>query len=1271
MLSLGRSLFTMLVLALASSAMAQMTPDQQADLLLNGARRAYNERNYPFATAKFREFVQKFGGHKDANSARYGLALCLLEGPDKNFTEAIQLLQPLSGDKNFTDHPYVFYYLGHCQRGLGVRELALAATKPAEANQRRQEANRRFDEAVRSYAAAAEVFTARAKKIDPQPKELSTEAEWAARARCDQAEMQLRTQKTKEARDSVAPFLTDADLVKSRYRRLALYYHGFASVLLKDNLAAGKSLGQLTPFSDPIFGTHACYLLARVHHLDGERAEAAAQYQTVLGLHVKQAKEAQLALRNPQAFKDDPDERVRLQALATAPPPDHYARSLLYLGVLHYEDGKFGEALTRFTEFEKQVPNSPLAPEVRLRIGFCQVQLKSWAEALKTLAPLVDKNPELADQALLWMAKAQSGGADPANPAVYVKAQQGAVDTLRRAADRAKGDNVEVKARRGVILLELSDVQQLAKTPKDAATTLAQLLQEKLLPQREEEIYQRQAAALHLAGDYAGSDAVCVKFRDTFPKSTLLPAVLFRYAENAAFAALAAEKNPQLPDRVNTLNKLNDESIKRCQVLIDRFPEHPQVNLARYGLAMGHYRKGDIEKASGLFDGIPAADRNGELSVVPYVLADCLIRLAPTEVDDALAAGKLTEAMTKSIESLNAFVGASPNAPQAADAFIKLGYCHIRLSEVQAQPAEKAKALASARAAYEQMTQRFPNHELRAQAFFERARVIALQGDPNGAMNELRRFISDPKLKDSTIAPMALLRLSALMRSMNQPALTAQAADILDKGRQAYEANLIKDPARAAWVPLLQYHHGLALKESGKLPEARQVFDLVVKNHGNSPEAIEAALRYGQTLKDEGLLRVYTARKALVVPGRKPEQIAEDRKKLDDGLKMIGEAVKYLEARAEALKTAKPDAPARARMLYDATWAARALADADLESTRERIKQEKWQKMKDDIAKKLPPGQALPFVPAPEVTLAAVPVQESEKKVRALYQALIAAFPDLESSTDARFELAELLSEREEHDAAIKQLQEALDKEPPAELTERIKLRLGVCQAAKGDTKAAQATFQAIARNEKSPLRSQAVYRLGEVLMQTKDYAGAEKEFKLFRDFGPFQNVPGLTDRALLRLGHALGQLKQWDLSRQAHEQVVGRFPQSPWVYEARYGIGWAHQSKAEFDPAVNAYNQVTAATASELGARAQLNIGVCRLAQKRYAEASTALLVVPFTYDYPDLSALALLEAARALAEDRQRDKAIGLLKRLLRDHPESESAKAAKDRLAELEKS
>jgi cellulose synthase operon protein C len=62
---------------------------------------------------------------------------------------------------------------------------------------------------------------------------------------------------------------------------------------------------------------------------------------------------------------------------------------------------------------------------------------------------------------------------------------------------------------------------------------------------------------------------------------------------------------------------------------------------------------------------------------------------------------------------------------------------------------------------------------------------------------------------------------------------------------------------------------------------------------------------------------------------------------------------------------------------------------------------------------------------------------------------------------------------------------------------------------------------------------------------------------------------------------------------------------------------------------------------------------------------------VVPFTYDYPHLSALSLVEAARALSENKQPEQAIKLLERVLRDHPDSESAEAARKRLEELKKS
>ena len=72
---------------LALSAVAPVlgqTPDQVAETLLSSARKGYNEKQFSFAQARFKEFLQKFGGHKDASAARYGLGLAILDGPGRS-----------------------------------------------------------------------------------------------------------------------------------------------------------------------------------------------------------------------------------------------------------------------------------------------------------------------------------------------------------------------------------------------------------------------------------------------------------------------------------------------------------------------------------------------------------------------------------------------------------------------------------------------------------------------------------------------------------------------------------------------------------------------------------------------------------------------------------------------------------------------------------------------------------------------------------------------------------------------------------------------------------------------------------------------------------------------------------------------------------------------------------------------------------------------------------------------------------------------------------
>src|SRR5205809_701792 len=113
-------------------------------------------RPRPTPIRRSREFLSKFGNHKETNSARYGLALTLLESQPPDYQAVLEQLQPLAGNKDFADHPFALYYLGSARRGLGLKELDQATAKPAEAAQRRATAQQHFEEAARQFAAASQ-----------------------------------------------------------------------------------------------------------------------------------------------------------------------------------------------------------------------------------------------------------------------------------------------------------------------------------------------------------------------------------------------------------------------------------------------------------------------------------------------------------------------------------------------------------------------------------------------------------------------------------------------------------------------------------------------------------------------------------------------------------------------------------------------------------------------------------------------------------------------------------------------------------------------------------------------------------------------------------------------------------------------------------------------------------------------------------------------------------------------------------------------------------
>ena len=679
-----------------------------------------------------------------------------------------------------------------------------------------------------------------------------------------------------------------------------------------------------------------------------------------------------------------------------------------------------------------------------------------------------------------------------------------------------------------------------------------------------------------------------------------------------------------------------------------------------------------------MLSAIPQADCTGELAVVPYYHADCLLRGMPTDTGDALAAAKQLEVLMAAIKSLEGFVSVQGNdplkaAPQTADALLKMGYSYQRVAAQIAEPQERTLRLTAARQAFERIGQQYGATPQAPVAAFERANCMIAMNDPNGAINELNRFKTDP-FKQAPVAPLAFLRMGALLRSQNKP---AEAAAALQEGRANFENALMADPTRAAWAPLMQYHHGLALKELArkdpakldvaKLLEARTLFDNLKQRFPNSPEAPDAGWRAGQCRREEHAPRLVASRIVLARTDAKPEEVTAANVQLVDAVKQLTETAQYFVAQAaQAVQQKLAGTDVHQQLLYEAAWCFQWVADVEIDAARKKLVDDALKKLADEAAKKPPGLKGVVNIRVPEFPLAGIPILPSEKLARDQYVALIAARQDSPLSVTARLELAEMHARRDEFDPAIAQLTAALTLEPTPEVEERLHLRLGVCLVAKNDHAGAFAQFAAVVANDKSPQAPEARFRAGECQIQLKAWPKAIELWVPFRDLGPLQNIAGLSDRVMLRLGHAYAMAGQFDLSRQAHETLINRFAQSPWRHEARYGVAWAWQNLKQYDNAANAYQQVINETATEVAAKSQYQLALCRLEQKRLPEAANALLVVPFTYDYPEWSAVALLEASRVFVEMQQPKQAARLLEKVIKDYPETEWSKAAQQRLA-----
>ena len=137
---------------------------------------------------------------------------------------------------------------------------------------------------------------------------------------------------------------------------------------------------------------------------------------------------------------------------------------------------------------------------------------------------------------------------------------------------------------------------------------------------------------------------------------------------------------------------------------------------------------------------------------------------------------------------------------------------------------------------------------------------------------------------------------------------------------------------------------------------------------------------------------------------------------------------------------------------------------------------------------------------------------------------------------------------------------------------------------------------------------------------------------------------------------------------------MLKSFPEGTLRHEGRFALGFALQYLDKFEAAAREFRQVVGETEAVVAARAQYQIGECRMDQAKYSEAAREFLTVVANFDFEggyEIWVRRSLLAAGISYQAARNEKAAGQQWReLVQRFSETEEAKAARQRLQQVKR-
>ena len=314
-------------------------------------------------------------------------------------------------------------------------------------------------------------------------------------------------------------------------------------------------------------------------------------------------------------------------------------------------------------------------------------------------------------------------------------------------------------------------------------------------------------------------------------------------------------------------------------------------------------------------------------------------------------------------------------------------------------------------------------------------------------------------------------------------------------------------------------------------------------------------------------------------------------------------------------------------------------------------------------------------------------LQDSPDKATAAFNRLTTEYPDSPLAAEAYFHVAEGQYKTKDYPAAAKSYAKTVGMSKNPALREKGIYKLGWSHFQQKQYEEALNQFDVQLKDfPRGLLSADGLFMKGESLFRLEKYDLALPV--LVKASEARLSSPRIKTLVLLHGGQAAAQLKKWDESLKMLEAIPEQFPESPYLPQSLYDIGWAKQNQGKADDARKSYEQAATKSRGEVGARARFMLGELDFADKKFDEAIRQFQRVMFGFGGDQAAetvkrwqAKAGFDAARcaevrikSAADAKDKAKHIADAKKfytyVVEKHGESDVAPQARKRLMDLAK-